>query len=363
MLVNPNPVPYRPVDARHDEGDARRRTRPRRSTAGSARPRRSRAPTGRGRNCSAANPFPGTPDPTQICLKSGFDPTLLYQVVFTAQGPLRARHRLRRVPRRRRRSSRTRPATTTARRIRWRGRHLLGDQPRPLAVGQLPPGLPAPRLQPGRGRPQGARRRLADHRGPPHRAELPLRDARRRAEALRSRAAKARSGGCHGPIPCAACRRAGILDRCTASNTCPKIIEHFGAAEVWGLKLTPELVGTTADTDIPLPANVRRYYIPSTPARRRQRRLQRHSAGGAELPRPELSARASFAANPVPHTRDGQRAPVPFPQLGHERTSPPPPEPAGPRPCARAAHLVDPTKEAHGVPDDSRRARRRRRPA
>ena len=27
----------------------------------------------------------------------------------------------------------------------------------------------------------------------------------------------------------------GMLDRCMATNTCPKIIEHLGAAEVWGL--------------------------------------------------------------------------------------------------------------------------------
>ena len=34
--------------------------------------------------CSADNPFPGTPDPTQICVKGGFNPKLLYQVVFTS---------------------------------------------------------------------------------------------------------------------------------------------------------------------------------------------------------------------------------------------------------------------------------------
>ncbi len=56
----------------------------------------------------------------------------------------------------------------------------------------------------------------------------------------------------------------GILDRCRQSGTCPKVIEHFGSAEVWALKLTPEWVGTNGDTDIPLPDNVRRYYIPST---------------------------------------------------------------------------------------------------
>ena len=49
-----------------------------------------------------------------------------------------------------------------------------------------------------------------------------------------------------------------------ASNTCPRVVEHFGAAEVWGLKLSPEWVGTAADKDIPLPDNVRRYYIPGT---------------------------------------------------------------------------------------------------
>ena len=56
----------------------------------------------------------------------------------------------------------------------------------------------------------------------------------------------------------------GILDRCTATKTCPKIIEHYGSAEAWALNLSPALVGTSADKDIPLPANVRRYYIPST---------------------------------------------------------------------------------------------------
>src|SRR5262249_34874716 len=37
--------------------------------------------------CDAQHPFPGTPDATQICLRRGFDPKLLYQVVFTAKDP------------------------------------------------------------------------------------------------------------------------------------------------------------------------------------------------------------------------------------------------------------------------------------
>lgn len=54
-----------------------------------------------------------------------------------------------------------------------------------------------------------------------------------------------------------------LLDRCTASHTCPKVVETFGSAEFWGLRMSPGLVGTDARADVPLPANVRRYYFPS----------------------------------------------------------------------------------------------------
>ena len=52
--------------------------------------------------------------------------------------------------------------------------------------------------------------------------------------------------------------------RCTATNTCPKVVEHFGSAEVWALKMTMEWVGSDAAADIPVPPNVRRYYIASS---------------------------------------------------------------------------------------------------
>jgi hypothetical protein len=55
-----------------------------------------------------------------------------------------------------------------------------------------------------------------------------------------------------------------LLDRCTADHTCPKIFETFTAAELWGLRMSPDLVGLDARADIPLPENVRRYYFPGT---------------------------------------------------------------------------------------------------
>lgn len=57
---------------------------------------------------------------------------------------------------------------------------------------------------------------------------------------------------------------AGLLDRCTATHTCPKIIEAFGSSEFWGLRMSPDLIGTDAKRDLPLPDNVRRYYYPGT---------------------------------------------------------------------------------------------------
>jgi hypothetical protein len=53
-----------------------------------------------------------------------------------------------------------------------------------------------------------------------------------------------------------------LLERCHATHTCPLVVEVFGATELWGLRMSPDLVGTDARADIPLPGNVRRYYLP-----------------------------------------------------------------------------------------------------
>jgi hypothetical protein len=59
-------------------------------------------------------------------------------------------------------------------------------------------------------------------------------------------------------------QRSSMLDRCRATKTCPKIFDTFGASEFWSLRMSPNLVGTAADRDIPLPSEVRRYYFPGT---------------------------------------------------------------------------------------------------
>ncbi len=94
-----------------------------------------------------------------------------------------------------------------------------------------------------------------------------------------------------------------LLDRCRASDTCPKIIETIGSAELWGLRLSPGLVGTDARADLPLPANVRRYYFGSVTHGGSQRGgfpLAGEAAGPGYPP-------CALALNPV-RTADVRRA-------------------------------------------------------
>jgi hypothetical protein len=43
-----------------------------------------------------------------------------------------------------------------------------------------------------------------------------------------------------------------------------QIFDTLGALEFWFLRESPDLVGTDATADIPLPPNVRRYFFPGT---------------------------------------------------------------------------------------------------
>ena len=302
LLVQSNPVPYKPASL--DSAQDVLVTRDGETTDGKVIneqivPRSDWAWA----RCSASAPFPGIPDPTQICVKGGFNPAKLYQVSFTAKDP-----------------------------------HVLGvgfaawrdvgeffktaaaddiNTPNPLA-GQVTHSI-------GRGQSQSGNFlrgwlhmgfNQAESRKQLHDGMWPIIAGRRIALNFRwaqpDGVLELYQAGSEGPqwwarspdqvrgLP-----PAGILDRCEASKTCPKVIEHFGSAEVWALKLTPEWVGTDARSDIPLPANVRRYYIASST----------HGGGGnnggfnasLEPPTTAVSCPGNnfgsgmLPANPVPH--------------------------------------------------------------
>lgn len=277
--------------------------------------------------CDAATPFPGAPDPTQICLRNGFDPALLYQLVFTAKDPYVLGI-----------------GFAAFRDVGTFFKHETQDDfgmPNPLAGGIS--------WVIGRGVSQsGNYLRQFIHLGfnedevgrQVHDGAWPIIAGRRIALNFRwaqpDGVLELYQAGSEGPqwwvkwpdrvrhLP-----KRGILDRCKESRTCPKIIEHFGSAEVWALKLTPEWVGTDGKEDIPLPKNVRRYYIPSTT----------HGGGGggfnSSLPGVGLPVTGPncpgnnfgtgiLPANPVPHAQTVNALRQHFRNWVMNGTAPPP---------------------------------------
>jgi Alpha/beta hydrolase domain len=285
ILVQTSPLPYKPVDldtkkatltvVKHETVDGV-------VTIDSVMP----ASDWAWAKCDAANPFPGKPDPTQICLKKGSDPKLLYQVIFTAENP---------------------PVLGVGfaafRDVASFFRNEMKDDfgtANPLA-GKIKHVISRGNSQSGnflRGfihlgfNQDEAGRQVHD-------GAWPIIAGRRIALNFRwaqpDGVLELYQAGSEGPqwwVPWPDTVRKlperGILDRCTLSKTCPKIIEHFGSAEVWALKLTPEWVGTDGKADIPLPDNVRRYYIASS------------NHGGFIVPTPNTIFNASLAGSTLP---------------------------------------------------------------
>ena len=144
---------------------------------------------------------------------------------------------------------------------------------------------------------------------------------------------------------------AGILDRCELTNTCPKIIETFGGAEVFALKMTTSWVGTDPKNDIPLPKNVRRYYLPSSTHGGGNGAFNENPTNvGANCPGNNWGM-GTLRANPVPATALVNRMRVALREWVMNDTPPPPsrwPLMLGPN---KERNLVEPTKAAMGFPN------------
>jgi hypothetical protein len=207
-------------------------------------------------------PFPGTPDPTRLCVRQGFDPARIYELVYTAKDPLVLGVGL----------AATRDIVSFF-------RHAAADQagtPNPVA------GLVTHSVATGTSQ-AGNFLKTFVHLGFNEDLDgrsvwdgiFPFIAARQTPMNFRFAA----PGGAAtlaepGSEPILWWSRyndvvrgrgtGSLLDRCNATRTCPKVIEAFGSTEFWGLRMSPGLVGTDAATDIPLPDNVRRYYMPGT---------------------------------------------------------------------------------------------------
>ena len=290
--------------------------------------------------------FPGTPDPTEICVRGGFEPDRVYQVVFTTQDPPVLgigfaafrdvgsffKYEL---------ADNEGTANPVAEQVEWviaRGASQSGNMLRQYIHLGFNEDEQRRRVHDGSWAQRAGRRLAMNFRFAMPDGVLKLYEPGGEGAMWWER----------WPDYARDLPTVGLLDRCKASYTCPKIIENLGSAELWGLKAGPSFVGTDPRTDIPLPANVRRYYSASA----------RHGGGDGTIdveppPPPNCPStgygRGLLADNPVPiwdlrnalevHLRDW---------VMHDIEPPPS---RYPRLHGENAVLVTPTKDAIGFPD------------
>jgi hypothetical protein len=277
-----------------------------------------------------AKPFPGTPDPTKICVKAGFEPNTEYLIRYTAKDPLVLGIGF----------AATRDLNSF---LRYADKDDFGN-PNPVA-GKIKWAIGQGNSQSGNfirtfinlGFNQDEQNRIVWDGANPHIAARQL--ALNIRFGLPGAAAGPYEPGSEGILwwsdyedKTRHLPKAGLLDRCRATNTCPKIIETFGSLEFWYLRESPNLVGTDAKADIPLPPNVRRYYFPGT--------SHGGGRGGFSSDAPKPPNGCVLPANPNPE-RDTTRAldlalidwvtkgkeppPSRYPTLAHGDLVPPPP--------------------------------------
>jgi Alpha/beta hydrolase domain len=207
-------------------------------------------------------PFPGTPDSQHICLKNGFNPALLYELQYTAKDPLvlgigfAATRDINSFFRYEQKDD-AGNANPVAGAVRW-GVSEGSSQSGTFLRGFIHLGFN-----------QDEKGRIVWEGSNPHIAARVI-DMNRRF-ALPGGTVALYELGMDAPLwwedwndAPRGRGKTGILDRCRTTNTCPKILETFGASEIWGLRASAMMVGTDAKADIPLPDTVRRYYFAGT---------------------------------------------------------------------------------------------------
>ena len=339
LMVYSRPMPYLPASL--DTSKATLTTRSSESIDGASSPVSTIPSSDWAWADCTKTPFPGEPDARKICLKNGFDPSLLYQLAFTAKDPLVLGVGF----------AATRDLVSFF-------KHAQQDDSgdvNPLA-GKITYAVGQGSSQSGRyirtfinlGFNQDESGQIVWDGAIPHIAagQMPLNvrfalpDGASYPYELNSEAVlwwgdwtdKMRSR-----------KSAGLLDRCRATKTCPKIMEEFGSTEFWDLRMSPDLVGTDGAHDLAMPDNVRSYYFPGT--------THGGGPGGfSAVPPPPARGRAGVCvlpANPNPESDTMHALLEDMVAWITKGTEPP----ASQYPRLADGTLVHPTKSAVGFPD------------
>ena len=281
-------------------------------------------------------PFPGTPDETRFCIKGGFDPTLLYELVYLAKDPFILG-----------------VGNAAMRDVISFFRYQAKDD-----VGTVNPILSGSKTVIGFGNSQSGRfqkhmlnngfnedengRIVWDGMNPNIAGMMGSFNIRFVSP---GDIAELYFPGADGPLwwedyedTVRGHPKWGLLTRCRQTGTCPKIMETYGGPEAWYSRGTVGMAGTKGTEDIPVPANVRRYYHTGT--------THGGGSGGFNLGTASTNPN-SFAANPNPQREIDRALYVDMVDWVTKGIAPPP----SAYPKVSDGTLVQPTSAAMGWPN------------
>lgn len=281
-------------------------------------------------------PFPGVPNPRMLCLKEGYDPAYLYEVVYDVKNPLVLGTGLAAI---RDVASffrfEAKDGNGTANPVAGKITHSIAQ-----GISQSGDALKTFLLQ-GFNQDE-SRRRVFDGANPHIAGRLTPVNVR---FGMPSGAGTLYEPGGEGVLwwsryaDTARNRgKSSLLDRCHATGTCPKIFETFGASEFNARLMSAAVTGTDGKVDLPLPANVRRYYFPGT--------THGGDVDGGFNPAPVPVSGCVLAKNPNPETETMNALMVALVDWVSRGIEPP----ASVYPGLVDRQLVANTKEAMGWP-------------
>jgi hypothetical protein len=258
-------------------------------------------------------PFPGTPDANRVCLRNGFNPSLLYELVYTAKDPLILGIGM----------AAMRDVISF---FRYETQDDAGTK-NPIA-GQIKWVIGSGHSQSGRfqknylnlGFNEDEKGKIVWNGMWPERAGQSGQFNIRFAQP--GNIADLYEAGGEQPTwwadwPDAPRGRPawGLLHRCSQTNTCPLIAETYGGPEIWYSRASTGISGTDGAQDLPLPPNVRRYYFAGT--------THGGGGGGFSLEQPPRN-NAVMAQNPNPNTEFFRGIYVALTEWVTKGTPPPP---------------------------------------
>lgn len=237
--------------------------------------------------CSAATPFPGTPDETNVCLKDKWDPAYLYELVYVAKDPkvmglglAALRDMITFFHRDASDSAGTaNPVAAAIKNTIASGVSQCGNFMKTFVHLGFNEDRAGQKVFDGVFAQIAARQTNINMR-----FSIPGGGGGVRADHTAFGQAGTR-GLSKDYVDDVAQRRGGILSRCEASGSCPKLFIGFSGTEFYVLQGSPLLTDAWGTIDLVQPANARVYYYAST----------HHLLGLASLP--GASAGALYATN------------------------------------------------------------------